>query len=208
VELPALCSSKNFKQTALGQSASFSQSSVSSASTEQTQSMLGQLMQDILAESKCINEADLCIREGKLAWALYIDMICLNNDGNVQDACCMAMIAALKTVHLNVVEYDEAESRPRVKWPAEARPLNLTCEPVCTTMFALDDDILLADPNRSEEDFMKSFLIVCTADGERMCLVRKLGGFGLSAEQIGLCAKRALENGVFVRENFLKSLSN
>jgi exosome complex component RRP43 len=204
VELPALCSAKNSKHAAISASASFSQSSVSSASTEQTQSMLTQLMQDVLAESKCISEADLCIKEGKLVWALYIDLVCLNNDGNVQDACCVAMVAALKTVKLNQVEFDEATSRPVVTWPAVTRPLTLTCEPVCTTLFALEDNILLSDPNRSEEDFMRSFLIVCTVDGERMCLVRKLGGFGLSGEQIGLCVKRALENGIYVRENYLK----
>jgi exosome complex component RRP43 len=206
VELPALCSSKNFKQSSVVQSASFSQSSVSSASTEQTQSMLTQLMQDILTESKCINESDLCIKEGKLVWTFYIDLICLNNDGNVQDACCLAMISALKCLKLNVVDYDEENKRPIVKYPLELTQFKLNCEPVCTTLFALEDNILLSDPNKTEEDFMRSFLIVCTVDDRRTCLVRKLGGFSLSVEQINLCLKRALENGKFLRENTLKNV--
>lgn len=206
VELPALCSSKNFRQASLGHSASFSQSSVSSASIEQTQSMLTQLMQDILAESQCVDEKSLCIKEGKLVWALYIDLVCLNNDGNVQDACCLAMISALKSLKLMQVDYDEQDKKPIIVTPLAWRSLTLNCEPVCTTLFVIEDNILLSDPNKNEEDFMRSFLIVCTLDNEQMCLIRKLGGFGLSVDQINLCVKRAIENGTFIRENHLNKI--
>ena len=64
VELPALCSQKNFKN--VSSSTSFSQSSLSAVSIEQSQAMLCQLMQDIITESQCIREEDLCIKEGKL----------------------------------------------------------------------------------------------------------------------------------------------
>ena len=169
--------------------------------------MLGQLMQDILAESKCLSESELCVKKGKLVWALYIDLICLNNDGNVQDACCLAMISALKTLKLNEVEYDDKEKKPVVKTPLAWRSLTLNCEPVCTTLFALEDNVLLSDPNRNEEDFMRSFLILCTVDNTRTCLIRKLGGFCLTNDQIQLCIKRALENGKYLRENNLARLN-
>jgi exosome complex component RRP43 len=32
----------------------------------------------------------------QLVWVLYIDMMCLDYDGNVTDACMIALIAALK----------------------------------------------------------------------------------------------------------------
>jgi exosome complex component RRP43 len=38
----------------------------------------------------------LCIAPGKAVWVLYIDIICLNYDGNILDASMMALKAALK----------------------------------------------------------------------------------------------------------------
>ncbi|CAF0836328.1 unnamed protein product [Brachionus calyciflorus] len=201
VEVPALCSSKNFKSSSSAQSGGFTQSSVSSASIEQTQAMLTQLMQDIIAESKCLNEEDLCIKEGKLAWILYIDLICLNNDGNVQDACCLAMISALKNLKLYEVDFDEEENKPIVKYPLILKSLVLNNEPVCTSLFALEENILLTDPNKQEEDFMKTFVLICSIDTKKICLIRKLGGFSLKTEQLNLCINRALENGKYLREN-------
>jgi exosome complex component RRP43 len=207
VELPALCSSKSVKSgsAASHQSASFSQSLVASASIEQTQALLTQLMQDILDESRCIDEKQLCIREGKLVWALYIDMVCLNNDGNVQDACCMAMINALKTVKLYDMDYDDRENKPMMKSPIRQSKLKLNAEPACTTIICIEDGILMPDPNKQEEDFMKAYVIVCTLDESKICLIRKFGGFSLSIEQVNLCVDRALKNGNYIRKSLYNS---
>ncbi len=192
VELPALCSSKNFKTSTSYQSSSFTQLSVSSANIEHSQAMLSQLMQDIINESGCLKEEDLCIREGKLVWVLYIDLICLNNDGNVQDTCCLAMIAALKTLKLYQMDYDENENKPIVVKPINMISIKLYNEPVCTTLFALEDCIIIADPNKQEEDFMRTFIIICTLSKTKICLIRKMGGFCVSNEQLNLCIDRAL----------------
>lgn len=204
VELPALCSSKNFKTSASHQTAF----SASSATIEHSQAMLTQLMQDIITDSKCINEQELCIKEGKLAWVLYIDMICLNNDGNVQDACCLAMISALKTLKLYEVSYDEGENRPIIAKPLNLIPIKLYSEPICTTLFALDENILVSDPNKQEEDFMRTFIIICTINEKQICLIRKLGGFSLNSAQLNMCIERALLNGTYLRNNFLNITQN
>ena len=204
VELPALCSAKNFRTSSSYQASSFLQSSVASASVEQTQAMLTQLMQDILSESKCLDDKNLCIKPGKLVWTLFIDLICLNNDGNVQDACCLAMISALKTVKLYEMDYDDVENRPIVIQPIKLNRLELANEPVCTTLFAIEDNILLSDPNKQEEDFMRTFIIIVTLDSNAICLIRKLGGFNLSVEQLDLCMQRALLNGDHLREKLYK----
>jgi exosome complex component RRP43 len=166
--------------------------------------MLSQLMQDILTESKCINETDLCIKEGKLVWVLYIDLICLNNDGNVQDACCLAMISALKSVRLYEMDYDLDENKILIKKPLNIIGLKLYSEPVCTTLFSLEDNILLSDPNKQEEDFMRAFIIICTIEKSRICLIRKYGGLPLTSEQVNLCIERASLNGNYVRDYFYK----
>lgn len=38
----------------------------------------------------------LCICPGKAVWALYIDVVCINYDGNAFDAAVMAVMAALR----------------------------------------------------------------------------------------------------------------
>lgn len=193
-----MCSSKNFKTS---HTSSFSQSSLASASIEQSQAMLSQLMQDIIIESQCIKEEDLCIKENDLVWVLYIDLICLNNDGNVQDACCLAMLSALKSLKLYEITYDEEENKPVVTYPLVYKPLKLYSEPICTTLFSLEDKILLSDPNKQEEEFMRTFLIICTLDDKKLCMVKKLGGMGLTTEQMSLCIEKALKNGVQMRKN-------
>ena len=44
---------------------------------------------------------------GKLAWILYCDVICLDLDGNLFDACLLAVMAALSAVTLPYVSMDE-----------------------------------------------------------------------------------------------------
>ena len=196
--MPALCSAKNFKTS---HSSSFSQSSLASASIEQSQAMLSQLMQEIITESDCVREDDLCIKESQYVWVLYIDLICLNNDGNVQDACCLAMLSALKSLKLYEMFFDEEENKPKLKYPLSFRSIELHSEPICTTLFSLEDKILLSDPNKQEEEFMRTFLLVCTLNEKKICLIKKLGGTGLTAEQMSLCIERALKNGTILRKN-------
>jgi exosome complex component RRP43 len=38
----------------------------------------------------------LCISPGKAVYTLYIDVVCINYDGNAFDAAVMAVMAALK----------------------------------------------------------------------------------------------------------------
>lgn len=44
-----------------------------------------------------MNLEDLCIAPDQLVWVLYCDLVCLNHDGALTDACVIAMISALKT---------------------------------------------------------------------------------------------------------------
>lgn len=183
VDLPPLCSSI-FKP---------------GSPSEQAHAMT-QLMFDVLNESQCIRESDLCIQPGKLVWSLNIDLVCLNYDGNVQDVCCAAMISALKNTSLYECSWDEETERPVVSYPVKTSPLKLYNEPVCTTMFVIDDSVLICDPNREEEEFAKAFITICTVDENRMCLMRKFGGEKMRKDKLDLAMDRALQNGTFIRK--------
>lgn len=55
------------------------------------------LIANILENAECINLEDLCIAVDRLAWVLYCDLLCLNHDGCLTDACVLAIVSALQT---------------------------------------------------------------------------------------------------------------
>lgn len=79
VDLPPLCSSR-FRSGPPGEEAQ----------------VASQFIADVIENSQIIQKEDLCISPGKLAWVLYCDLICLDYDGNILDACTFALLAALK----------------------------------------------------------------------------------------------------------------
>ncbi len=106
------------------------------------------------------------------------------------------------------MSYDDEENRIVVEQPLNWTRVNLHSEPVCTTMFLLENGVLLTDPTKQEEDFMRSYVIVCTVDGKKMCLIRKYGGMVLVPHQIGMCVERGFEQGNYIRKNFYKDIGD
>jgi exosome complex component RRP43 len=49
-----------------------------------------------LISANVISLDSLCIQPGKAVWVLYVDVTCINYDGNAFDAALVAMVAALK----------------------------------------------------------------------------------------------------------------
>jgi exosome complex component RRP43 len=43
-----------------------------------------------------LDSSQLCISPGKAVWALYIDVVCINYDGNALDAAIVAIVSALQ----------------------------------------------------------------------------------------------------------------
>lgn len=64
--------------------------------SEQAQ-ILSKSIDIILSNSAALDLRDLCICRNKLVWVLYCDILCLNYNGSVIDACTGALITALKT---------------------------------------------------------------------------------------------------------------
>ncbi|CAG2062222.1 unnamed protein product, partial [Timema podura] len=80
VELPPLCSPK-FRPGPPSDQAQVS----------------GHFVAELIASSGCIDLHQLCIAPEKMCWVLYCDILCINHDGALLDACIAALIAALRT---------------------------------------------------------------------------------------------------------------
>jgi len=102
-----------------------------------------------IRESKFIDFKKLCIKKGEKVWSVSIDMYCINDDGNVLDACAIGALVALKTAKFPV--YDEKEEIIKYGEFTDT-PLPLTeYIPFTMTVYKIKGNFLI-DPDRNEED--------------------------------------------------------
>ncbi|XP_019727949.1 exosome complex component RRP43 [Hippocampus comes] len=166
VDLPPLCSSQ-FRPGPPG---------------EQAQAA-SQFMADIIESSEMLQMEDLCIERGKLCWSLYCDLICLDYDGNLLDACALTMLAALKNTRLPKVRVNGETGAPEVDL-GKRRGLKIRRHPVAASFCIFDDSVLLVDPAAEEEQLATARLTVVTDEEGRLCGVHKPGGTPLSGERL------------------------
>ncbi|KAL1459224.1 hypothetical protein WDU94_011231 [Cyamophila willieti] len=136
VELPPLCSSK-FRPGPPSDEAQVATS----------------FMNQLLEESNLLDLESLCIQVDKLVWVLYCDIICLNHDGALLDACVPVFIAALKTLTLPSVTYDTTTEAISVDLNTRHKvPVNHSLTAITHAVF---QETLVADPSSDEENIVK-----------------------------------------------------
>ncbi|XP_013175111.1 PREDICTED: exosome complex component RRP43-like [Papilio xuthus] len=159
--------------------------------------VISNVVSEIINNSKFINLKDLCIVSDKLAWVLYCDIVCLDNDGNVVDACITALTASLKTLSLPTVTYDPETEEIKVDTNNRIS-LKVNGLPVATS-FAIfpncERSILLTDPNTFEEEMCggNGANITVSWNNGFLCGILKSGGGTLSIEQEKEAIKMAKE---------------
>ncbi|CBY11338.1 unnamed protein product [Oikopleura dioica] len=130
----------------------------------------------------------LCIEPDLLAWTLFIDVYCLEDDGNVTDAAMMSVISSLRDLKLPEITIDEETAKPVVNLEKQS-PVDLKMFPVSTT-YGEFSGILLLDPTARETELGSSpITVVCSEKGALLCFNRS-GGSPLSQEQVAA----AIEN--------------
>eukprot|EP01116_Phalansterium_solitarium_P016804 TRINITY_DN3983_c0_g1_i2.p1 TRINITY_DN3983_c0_g1~~TRINITY_DN3983_c0_g1_i2.p1 ORF type:complete len:321 (-),score=23.88 TRINITY_DN3983_c0_g1_i2:12-905(-) len=121
----------------------------------------------------------------RLVWYLYVDIYCLNYDGNIYDASLLALIAALKNVRLPAVDISQ-DGTAFVKPDHAMASLDISDYPVALTFGTVDEHIL-ADPTGDEELLLHgSFTVVYGSKGG-LCSVVKPGGAAVSSESLQQC---------------------
>ncbi|KYN03301.1 Exosome complex exonuclease RRP43 [Cyphomyrmex costatus] len=162
VELPPLCSSK-FRP---------------GPPSEQAQ-VLSKSIDIILSNSAALDLTDLCICKSKLVWVLYCDILCLNYNGSVIDACIGALMAALKTLTLPEVNYIK-ETGVTTVHPKNRKKFTVRTLPISTSFAVFEKQLLIADPTDDEEDLSSGKFSIVMDDEETICYVHKPGGIPIS----------------------------
>ncbi|XP_018044479.1 PREDICTED: exosome complex component RRP43-like isoform X2 [Atta colombica] len=146
--------------------------------SEQAQ-VLSKLIDIILNNSAALDLKDLCICKSKLVWVLYCDILCLNYNGSVIDACTGALMAALKTLTLPEVNYTK-ETALTIVNPKNRKKFIVRTLPISTSFAVFEKQLLVADPTDDEEDLSSGKFSIVMDDEEKICYVHKPGGIPIS----------------------------
>jgi len=163
------------------------------------------LVQRVISTSGLLDTEELCIRDGLCAWKIVVSIVCLNHDGNVEDAALLAAVSALEDTVLpgTVVGEDgkvclASEGKERNQRRAGesvslscARPLKLRCIPVPLTI-GMFDGKLMVDPCSQEEDLLEAVLTVVLTTQGAVVAVNKPGGAAFSPEDMAVCMRLGL----------------
>ena len=98
---------------------------------------------------------ELCVVPGKVVWSLNLDVVCINDDGNVLDAAVLALSAALTNTWLPATRVMEETGRVLVDPEGEKTRLELKFTPIAVTLSgALNLILFSGNLHRSLWDFL------------------------------------------------------
>ena len=163
---------------------------------------LSQFLLTVLDTSQCINTRDLCIKSGHYVWVLYIDLVCLDQAGNIMDTAVTAMIAALDNVTLPIVSVDDESNEVKVS-TKNRHKLKLLNHPSSSSVVIFSNSAnpscpyLVSDPTEEEENLSSSLVTVVTVD-DQVCHLINPGGELLTPtllqQTVSLAFKRTKPN--------------
>jgi len=155
-----------------------------------------------IREAKAIDMKKLCLVPGEKAWFVTIDLITINDDGNLFDAAGLAALAALKSARFPVV--DEATGAIDYKTKTE-KSLPLRREPLPVTIYVINGQ-LLVDPTQEEEKAYEARLTVSSDDSGTISALQKGGSLPLRMEDVENMLNLALEKSKFLRGELDRAL--
>ena len=129
-----------------------------------------------IRESGFIDWKKLCIEEGEKVWSVMIDIYCINDDGNVLDACGIGALVALKTAKFPV--YDKKEGTIKYgELTKDSLPLTDNV-PLTMTFYKIGDNLIF-DPNREEEDSAEARLTLSISQPKKEKIINSMQKGGI-----------------------------
>ncbi len=157
------------------------------------EAILSRILEKAIRRSNALDTESLCILTGQTCWMVRADVHVLDFDGGLADACCLAVVAALRHFRRPDVSIDGG--RVTVHPVAERVPVPLAIlhSPFCVTFSFYDrGELVLVDATLQEEHVRDAELVVsANAQGE-VCQVAKLGGAAIDALSVLSCIEVAV----------------
>ena len=154
-----------------------------------------------IRESGAIDLKKLCIEPGVKSWFVIIDLMSINDDGNLSEAASLAALAALKSARFPVVNEDGTIDYKK----KTDEPLPIMKEPISITVYKVGGK-LLVDPTAEEEKAYNARLTIASDAKGIISAMQKGGSTPLTIDEVGRMADIALEKANFLREKLNAAL--
>ncbi|KAH8164662.1 hypothetical protein CIB48_g3592 [Xylaria polymorpha] len=160
----------------------------------ETEVLLSRLIEKTVRRSNALDLESLCLVAGQKCWSVRVDLHVLSHDGNLIDASCLAVVAALR--HFKKPDTSIEGDTVTIYTPAEREPVPLSWlhSPFCVTFsfYGEDGEIMLADASLLEEQLRVSSCTISLNKHGEICQVAKLGGTAVEAISLIQCASAAV----------------
>ena len=142
-----------------------------------------------IREAKAIDTKALCVEKGEKVWMVSVDIVSVNDAGNLIDASALAAVAALKNARMpkvkdGIINYKEL-TKEKLPLKADRLPVTVTIHKIGTS--------LVADPTSEEETASQARLSVAIMQDGNLVALQKGGAGPLSPEEIEKMLELALK---------------
>jgi exosome complex component RRP45 len=136
----------------------------------------------------------LCIIAGLKCFHIRADVHILDHDGNIIDATCLALIAALLHFRRPDVEVHGEEVTIFASTEREPVKLQMQHQPFCvTTSYYGNGTVMLHDATLIEEQCREGEVIISLNRFGEVCQIAKFGGTPIDGVSILICTNAVLE---------------
>ncbi|CCC10573.1 hypothetical protein SMACR_06484 [Sordaria macrospora] len=160
----------------------------------ETEVLLSRLLEKTVRRSGALDTESLCLVAGQKCWSVRVDVHVLSHDGNLTDAACFAVVAALR--HFRKPDTSMENGVLTVYTPAEREPVPLGWlhSPFCVTwsFFGDEGETALLDADWMEEQVRVASLTISLNRHGEICQIAKLGGVPVEAVALLQCTSVAL----------------
>ncbi|CAP68531.1 uncharacterized protein PODANS_7_1650 [Podospora anserina S mat+] len=160
----------------------------------ETEVLISRLLEKTVRRSGALDTESLCLVAGQKCWSIRVDVHVLSHDGNLIDAACFAVVAALR--HFRKPDTSMEGGVLTVYTPAEREPVPLSWlhSPFCVTwsFFGEEGDVAVLDATWMEEQVRSGSCTISLNKHGEICQIAKLGGVPVEAVSLLQCTNVAL----------------
>jgi len=149
-----------------------------------------------IRESHMVDVSQLVIQENKSVVGVFADIVVVDYDGNLFDACSYAATAAV--LNSKMPKWEMKDDIPTIVEGAES-DLPTTTIPVSITMAKIGTHIVV-DPNSDEWDAMDCRITITTDSDGNIIAMQKGGSGGFTFDEIIKCGDLSIKKGAEIRE--------
>ena len=129
-------------------------------------------------ESGAIDYKKLCIEPGELVWTVIVDIVPINEAGNLFDASALAVLLAIKDARMPKLDGKKIDYKSKTK-----EKLPIVAEPISVTVLKIGEHYIV-DPISDEEEVIDTRLTIAFTKENTICAMQKGGEQPLSRKDI------------------------